>query len=174
MSNDRCVLPMESYRLAQYAIQTPCYICDGPNTFDAEMCRHCQAPMALAHQANTQDILPQMVAVIGSTGAGKTVYLGMLTDMLSRENDRMQLLARGAFSITLQQSTVAALSRCEFPCKTPSEPDSWNWIHCQVRMSSRRRAIELMKPIALDDGVRFAIREGGRTVGAGVVAKVIE
>ncbi|EKO3694943.1 elongation factor Tu, partial [Xenorhabdus khoisanae] len=28
-------------------------------------------------------------------------------------------------------------------------------------------------PIAMDEGLRFAIREGGRTVGAGVVAKVI-
>ncbi|MCY9824478.1 MULTISPECIES: hypothetical protein, partial [Aeromonas] len=28
-------------------------------------------------------------------------------------------------------------------------------------------------PIAMDDGLRFAIREGGRTVGAGVVASVI-
>ncbi|SDB91880.1 elongation factor Tu, partial [Acinetobacter boissieri] len=28
-------------------------------------------------------------------------------------------------------------------------------------------------PIAMDSGLRFAIREGGRTVGAGVVAKVI-
>ncbi|MCU7833603.1 MAG: elongation factor Tu, partial [Hydrogenophilales bacterium CG03_land_8_20_14_0_80_62_28] len=29
-------------------------------------------------------------------------------------------------------------------------------------------------PIAMEEGLRFAIREGGRTVGAGVVAKVIE
>jgi elongation factor Tu len=29
-------------------------------------------------------------------------------------------------------------------------------------------------PIAMDDGLRFAIREGGRTVGAGVVTKVTE
>ncbi|MDS0007606.1 hypothetical protein, partial [Enterobacter hormaechei] len=28
-------------------------------------------------------------------------------------------------------------------------------------------------PIAMDDGLRFAIREGGRTVGAGVVSKVL-
>ena len=34
--------------------------------------------------------------------------------------------------------------------------------------------VELMSPIAMDEGLRFAIREGGRTVGAGVVAKVIE
>jgi elongation factor Tu len=34
--------------------------------------------------------------------------------------------------------------------------------------------IELIHPIAMEDGLRFAIREGGRTVGAGVVAKIIE
>jgi elongation factor Tu len=34
--------------------------------------------------------------------------------------------------------------------------------------------VTLINPIAMDDGLRFAIREGGRTVGAGVVAKVIE
>jgi elongation factor Tu len=34
--------------------------------------------------------------------------------------------------------------------------------------------IELIAPIAMDTGLRFAIREGGRTVGAGVVAKVVE
>jgi elongation factor Tu len=34
--------------------------------------------------------------------------------------------------------------------------------------------IQLIQPIAMDEGLRFAIREGGRTVGAGVVAKIIE
>ncbi len=34
--------------------------------------------------------------------------------------------------------------------------------------------VELMAPIAMDEGLRFAIREGGRTVGAGVVSKVVE
>ena len=34
--------------------------------------------------------------------------------------------------------------------------------------------VNLIAPIAMDEGLRFAIREGGRTVGAGVVAKVIE
>ena len=35
-------------------------------------------------------------------------------------------------------------------------------------------SVSLIAPIAMDEGLRFAIREGGRTVGAGVVAKVIE
>ncbi len=34
--------------------------------------------------------------------------------------------------------------------------------------------VELIAPIAMDEGLRFAIREGGRTVGAGVVAKIDE
>ncbi|MEZ0344415.1 MAG: elongation factor Tu, partial [Caldimicrobium sp.] len=34
--------------------------------------------------------------------------------------------------------------------------------------------VELIKPVALEEGLRFAIREGGRTVGAGVVTKIIE
>ncbi len=34
--------------------------------------------------------------------------------------------------------------------------------------------VELIAPIAMDEGLRFAIREGGRTVGAGVVTKIIE
>ncbi|MBT5244796.1 MAG: elongation factor Tu, partial [Rhodospirillaceae bacterium] len=34
--------------------------------------------------------------------------------------------------------------------------------------------VELLAPIAMDEGLRFAIREGGRTVGAGVVASIVE
>jgi len=34
--------------------------------------------------------------------------------------------------------------------------------------------IELIAPIAMDEGLRFAIREGGRTVGAGVVTKILK
>jgi len=34
--------------------------------------------------------------------------------------------------------------------------------------------VELITPIAMDEGLRFAIREGGKTVGAGVVTKIFE
>jgi elongation factor Tu len=37
-----------------------------------------------------------------------------------------------------------------------------------------KMVVNLIAPVAMEDGVRFAIREGGRTVGAGVVAKVLE
>jgi elongation factor Tu len=37
-----------------------------------------------------------------------------------------------------------------------------------------RVIVELQKTVAIDEGVRFAIREGGKTVGSGVVTKIIE
>lgn len=139
-------IALESYRLAQYSVQIPCYICEEGNLFDAEFCRFCQAPMALAHQANAQKVHPNMVACIGASGVGKTVYLGMLMDMLSRQPDQMQVLARGAFSINLQHHATSALSRCEFPAKTPNEPERWNWVHCQIRMRRQRRPMEMIMP----------------------------
>ncbi|UYH33528.1 elongation factor Tu [Pseudomonas aeruginosa] len=40
--------------------------------------------------------------------------------------------------------------------------------------AQQKMVVTLIAPIAMEDGLRFAIREGGRTVGAGVVAKIIE
>ncbi len=37
-----------------------------------------------------------------------------------------------------------------------------------------RVKVTLITPIAMEDGLRFAIREGGRTVGAGVITKVVQ
>jgi elongation factor Tu len=34
--------------------------------------------------------------------------------------------------------------------------------------------VELIQPIAMDQGLRFAVREGGRTVGAGVVTDIVK
>jgi elongation factor Tu len=34
--------------------------------------------------------------------------------------------------------------------------------------------VELLNPIAIEQGMRFAIREGGRTIGSGVISKIIK
>jgi hypothetical protein len=122
----------------------PCYICGAPNSDNAENCHACLAPMALSRQAVSHHLAPCLVAVVGASAVGKTVYLGMLMDMLSRQTDRMQFLARGAFSIDLQQTTASALSRCLFPAKTCNEPDRWNWVYCQVRRNASAPTIELI------------------------------
>ena len=48
-----------------------------------------------------------------------------------------------------------------------------NYNTVKNRVNDRDR-IELINPIAMDQGLRFAIREGGRTVGSGVVSEIIE
>jgi len=150
-------LPLESYRLAQYSAGIPCYVCEHENNLDNELCSQCAAPMALAHQAKCQKVHPRMVAVVGGSGVGKTVYLGMLMDILSRRTDGLQLAARGAFSITLQQTTVAALARNEFPDKTPNEPDRWNWVHCQVRQPRQRHPLELIMPDMAGEAILYEV-----------------
>ncbi len=137
---------LESLRLASYINAVPCYICQHPNKHTDEFCSQCQAPLALAHQAANQKNPPRLVAAIGAAGVGKTVYLGTLMDMLSRQEERLQVLVRGAFSVNLQQSTIAALQQGRFPEKTPSEPDRWNWVHCQIRCRRRSKPLELIMP----------------------------
>ncbi len=138
--------PLQSMLLIQQANQVACYICGAGNTYDVELCRDCFAPMALAHQAASQKVMPNLVAALGSSAAGKTVYLGMLMDMLSRQPERLQAFARGAFSINLQQAAAGALARGEFPEKTPCEPDRWNWVHCQIRSHAQKTPLELILP----------------------------
>ena len=51
------------------------------------------------------------------------------------------------------------------------------WRHCGFQISigdNVEMIVKLITPIAMDEQLRFAIREGGRTVGAGVVTKIIE
>lgn len=137
---------LESYKLAKYVSTIPCYICRGPNHRDAERCRHCFAPMALAYQAKAQRVQPKILAVLGAAGAGKTAYLGLLTDILSRQSHGLQLLARGAFSVSLQQETTASLARCEFPPPTSADPEVWHWVHCQLLRGDGRKPQELILP----------------------------
>ena len=137
---------LHSCQWLQRSPAIPCYICGSENSVDAECCRDCSAPMALAHQAAGRHVPPYMISVVGPSGVGKTVYLGLLMDMLSRQTERIQFSARGVFSITLQQTAVSALARCQFPSKTSNEPDHWNWVHCEVRRDAKSPVIELVMP----------------------------
>ncbi len=144
--NRGVAIELDSFRLASCAEHVPCLICREGNIPGAETCRNCYAPMILAHQALAHKTVPIMLAALGPSGVGKTVFLGMLLDMLSRQSTGLQLSACGGFSVTLQQNTLAALGRREFPSKTPNEPDRWNWVHCQVHRPKHRRPVDLVLP----------------------------
>lgn len=137
---------LQTMKMGAYIASIPCYVCRGPNHCDQERCRHCFAPMAIAHQANSQKIQPQLLGVWSAPTAGKTTYLGMLTDILSRQYQGLQWLARGAFSVSLQQETLQALAECEFPAPTPADPEAWHWIHCQLSRPQQRTLCEFVLP----------------------------
>ncbi len=65
--------------------------------------------------------------------------------------------------------------RPQFYFRTTDVTGTANLIDAEMCMpgDNVRLSVELLKPIAMDDGVRFAIREGGRTVGSGVVTKIL-
>jgi elongation factor Tu len=66
--------------------------------------------------------------------------------------------------------------RPQFYFRTTDVTGTANLVDAEMCMpgDNVKVTIELHKPIAMDDGVRFAIREGGRTVGSGVVTKIAE
>ncbi len=57
--NRGVAVELDSFRLANYATQVPCLICDQGNTLDAEVCRNCYAPMVLTHQAQSRHAPPR-------------------------------------------------------------------------------------------------------------------
>jgi elongation factor Tu len=66
--------------------------------------------------------------------------------------------------------------RPQFYFRTTDVTGTANLVEAEMCMpgDNVKITVELQKPIAMDDGVRFAIREGGRTVGSGVVTKIVE
>lgn len=106
-------------------------------------CPHCQTPVALSQTAADGAAPPTFFSVLGASNAGKTVYLGLLLDILSKGTGAFRGTTVGTFSVELQEQVVTALERRRFPQKTPSEADSWKWLHCQIT--------RLQDPPALQD-----------------------
>jgi elongation factor Tu len=66
--------------------------------------------------------------------------------------------------------------RPQFYFRTTDVTGTANLVEAEMCMpgDNVRITVELHKPIAMEEGVRFAIREGGRTVGSGIVTKIVE
>jgi hypothetical protein len=155
-------IPLETYLLAQQAAPITCLVCDHENCCSAARCRNCLAPMALAHQTQSVKKRPHLIAVIGASGAGKTVYLGLLMDMLTRHVGLLRSTARGPMSISLQQTTTTALATGWFPEKTSPTPEHWHWVHCQFNCRRRRRPIELVIPDLSGEALATETERAGR------------
>jgi hypothetical protein len=117
-----------------------CPLCGFPS-YDHEACGHCFAPAEVVRSIQLREKPPRFVGVLGASGVGKTVYLGMLLDMLARGSAGLRGMPFGSFSLGLHRNVILALERQRFPAKTPAEPDHWHWVHCEVRSTTRRGTV---------------------------------
>ena len=125
----------------------PCLVCQTQNQMEALVCNSCGAPMALIQEALVQDRDPCIVTVVGDSNVGKTVYLGMLLDMLSKRAEDFESVPKGAYSVNLQHSVVSHVSMRMFPPKTAMEVDDWHWAYYQVKRRAKANDIyDLVMP----------------------------
>lgn len=131
----------------QTSTSVPCLICETQNGLDALTCTNCFAPMALIQEAISQDRDPCIVTVIGDSNVGKTVYLGMLLDMLSKRAEDFDAVPKGAYSVNLQHTVISYLCSRQFPPKTAMEVDQWLWAYYQVSKRKKHSKIyDLVMP----------------------------
>lgn len=123
-----------------------CAVCAAENRPNLTMCRRCSAPLALGTDPATEGRQPQIITVIGESYAGKTVYLGMLLDMLSQRPDMFDALPKGSFSVELQQNVISHLAERKFPPKTPTEVNKWRWAWYEIRRKQSDRWLDLVMP----------------------------
>jgi hypothetical protein len=137
----------------------PCPLCESTNPEGAP-CVRCFAPAEVIHSILSRKKAPRFIGVLGPSGVGKTVYLGMLLDLLSRGAGGMHGVARGTFSLALHRNLVLALERQRFPAKTPNEADRWQWVHCEIN-NGKRGAFDVVTPDVAGEAVASELSNPG-------------
>ncbi len=138
-------------------------VCCGKQTIQqARYCTHCQAPLEVSKAVHRRSVPPQFIPVLGPSGAGKTVFLGLLLDMLSKGLCSLRGLPNGPFSLRLQQETVSALEERRFPQKTPTESDNWKWVHCEVSSARKpSRVLDIVTPDLAGEAIAMEVEQEG-------------
>jgi hypothetical protein len=137
-----------------------CPVCDS-SLNGAGSCNRCLAPREVIDTILDRAQAPRFIGVLGPSGVGKTVYLGMLIDMLTRGAGSITGLARSPFSLAIHRNLMLALESQRFPAKTPGEPDLWQWIHCEVTGGRRGSVFDIVTPDVAGEGVQNEIERPG-------------
>lgn len=146
---------LEASRYYNADTKTECYVCGEGTTREGGFCRACHVPYDVSASAASRGVEPSFVPILGASGAGKTVYIGMLLDILAKGSADMCGVSNNAFSVTVQQQTVAALERRSFPEKTACEAEEWQWVHCEV--TSGKRSIDIVTPDLAGEAVAMEL-----------------
>jgi hypothetical protein len=136
-----------------------CPFCGG--AVRSEACEGCSVPREVVASIRGRSVRPRCVAVLGPSGVGKTVYLGVLLDLLARGVGGLHGMARGPFSLALQRQVMLALEGQRFPGKTPVESDRWQWVHCEVSTGRRGDGFDLITPDVAGEAVASELENPG-------------
>jgi Double-GTPase 2 len=149
--------------LSEYNRQRSDYACPlcGGHTYEGEPCGSCFLPFKVMESIRSRPHPPRFVVVLGPTGVGKTVYLGMLLDLLSRGVGGLRGLSRSPYSLTLHRNLILALERQRFPEKTPVETDRWNWLHCEILGPRGKGAADIVTPDVAGEAVMSELENPG-------------
>ena len=126
-----------------------CFCCSAVLATRDDFCPECMTPASLSHTVDSKGGVDGFLSILGASNSGKTVYSGLLLDMLSKGGEDFRGSAASSFSVDLQENVVTALERRVFPEKTPSEVDRWQWLHCTLSMRygrNRKRTVDLVSP----------------------------
>ena len=140
-----------------------CVCCEHRLSDREEFCPECQAPASLSQSVAMRGGEHRFVSVLGASNAGKTVYLGLLLDILSKGPEDFRGMASSAFSVDLQEQVVTALEHRMFPEKTPAEADAWKWLHCQVSITEKKESmdVDLISPDFAGEAIAMEINQAG-------------
>jgi hypothetical protein len=139
-----------------------CACCGALYAGKGPFCVSCLAPIEISQTVRRRGTPPRFVPVLGASGAGKTVYLGMLLDILSQGTRPLAGLATSAFSVRLQEQTTTALENRRFPDKTPTEAEGWQWVHCEVTHPKRPKAYaDIITPDFAGESIAHEIEQPG-------------
>ena len=142
----------------------PCISCDAELSNLDPCCHVCYTPMEVSQSVTARDVQPDFISVLGASNAGKTVYLGLLLDMLGNRNSPIRGSAQGTFSISLQEHVVNALQQCRFPEKTPTECDLWKWLHCELTWAESKKIskqVDFIAPDVAGEAVAGELEQAG-------------
>lgn len=138
----------------------PCPLC-GASVYVGQACSACWLPAKVIESIQSRPEDPRFVAVLGPTAAGKTVYLGMLLDLLARGAGGLRGVARCPFTLTLHRNLILALERQRFPEKTPVESDRWHWLHCEIHAPKRKTPFDIVTPDVAGEAVMAELENPG-------------
>ncbi|MBX3438739.1 MAG: hypothetical protein KF861_14690 [Planctomycetaceae bacterium] len=153
--------------------QISCACCDHSIALRHLFCPNCHAPMEVSQAVASRGAPPRFLTLLGPSGAGKTVFLGVLLDMLSKGSRPLRGLPNGPFSLAVQQETIDALQKQRFPEKTPSEADQWRWVHCEVSSTKRpKRVLDIVTPDLAGEAIALELEhENSHPVIRSVIGK---